>query len=123
MKLYKIVNAGASLRRLITQELSLKTAYHLRLLVDQLNGHLGYFDENRERISKLADHGDAELDALLQEEVDISIHKVRIRLDENVRLSVEDIMRLEGFVDFVDAGCRGSEEAEMPDATEGGRHG
>lgn len=123
MKLYKIVNAGASLRRLITQELSLKTAYHLRLLVDQLNGHLGYFDENRERISKLADHGDAELDALLQEEVDISIHKVKIRLDENVRLSVEDIMRLEGFVDFVDAGCRENEEAEMPDATEGGRHG
>lgn len=123
MKLYKIVNAGASLRRLITQELSLKTAYHLRLLVDQLNGHLGYFDENRERISKLADHEDAELDALLQEEVDISIHKVRIRLDENVRLSVEDIMRLEGFVDFVDAGCRENEEAEMPDETEGGSHG
>lgn len=123
MKLYKIVNAGASLRRLMTQDLRLKTAYHLSLLVNQLNVHLGYFDENRERISKLADHEDAELDALLHEEVDISIHKVKIRLDENVSLSVEDIMRLEGFVDFVDAGSLGNEDTEIPDETREDSHG
>ena len=102
MKLYQVVNAGASLRRLIVQELSLRTAYKLNLLVDQINPHLSYFDSNRERISKLADTGDAELEALLEEDVDINISKVQIRLDEDAKLSAIDVMQLNGFVEFVD---------------------
>lgn len=100
MKLYEIVKAGASLRKLIGQDLSLKTAYRLSLLVDGMNKHLSYFDRNREKIAPLADKGDAELDALLQEEVDFHPEKVTVSLDEGVKLSTSDVMNLREFVEF-----------------------
>lgn len=112
MKLYEIVNAVTALRRLITQEMSLKTAYRLNLLVNQLNLHLDYFNENRERIAKLADQGDSELDELLQEDVSATIEKVKIQLNEAVRLSAADIMQLEGFIEFVDESDKKSDIQE-----------
>lgn len=108
MKLYEVVNAGGSLRRLLGQELSLRTAYRLNLLVDKLNPHLSYFDSNRERISKLAGAGDQELDALLEEDVDIIVDKVPVRLDEDVKLSALDVMRLKKFVEFVEPEAAGN---------------
>lgn len=106
MKLYEVVNAGGSLRRLLGQELSLQTAYRLSLLAYKIDPHLGYFNNNQERISKLADAGDKELNALLEEEVDITVDKVPVRLDEDVKLSALDVMRLKEFVEFVESGGR-----------------
>ena len=84
--------------------MSLRTAYQLSLLVDQLNSHLGYFDSNMERISALADAKNIELDALLQEEVDLEItQKVQVQLNENISLSASDVMNLRNFVEFVEA--------------------
>lgn len=84
--------------------MSLRTAYQLSLLVDQLNPHLGYFDSNMERISALADAKNIELDALLQEEVDLEItQKVQVQLNENISLSASDVMNLRNFVEFVEA--------------------
>lgn len=100
MKLYEIVNAGASLRKLFMQDLSLRTAYRLSLLVDRLNPHLSYFDNNRERIAKLADDRDEQLDALMQEEVELTVDKVRVSVDEAAMLSVADIQALKDFVEF-----------------------
>lgn len=100
MKLYEIVNAGASLRKLFVQDLSLKTSYRLSLLVDKLNPHLSYFDNNRERIAKLADDRDEQLDTLMQEEVELTVDKVRVSVDEAARLSVADIQALKDFVEF-----------------------
>lgn len=103
MKLYEIVNAGAAMRRLMSQEVSLRTAYQLSLLVDRLNPHLSYFDSNRERISALADAGSEELDALLGEDIEMEkVNKVSVRLSENVSLSAADVMHLRKFVDFVE---------------------
>lgn len=100
MKLYEIVNAGASLRKLFVQDLSLRTAYRLSLLVDKLNPHLSYFDNNRERISKLADDRDEQLDALMQEDVELTVDRVHVSLEEAARISVADIQALKNFVEF-----------------------
>ena len=100
MKLYEIVNAATALRNMVSQEISLKTAYRLSLLVDKLDPHLSYFDSNRERISKLADAQDKELDDLLAEEVDIEFEPVKVKLDENIKISAMDILSLKQFVVF-----------------------
>ena len=98
MKLYEILNAATALRNMVSQEISLKTAYRLSLLVDKLDPHLSYFDSNRERISKLADA--QELDDLLAEEVDIEFEPVKVKLDENIKISAMDILSLKQFVVF-----------------------
>ncbi len=100
MKLYEILNAATALRNMVSQEISLKTAYRLSLLVDKLDPHLSYFDSNRERISKLADAQDKELDDLLAEEVDIEFEPVKVKLDENIKISAMDILSLKQFVVF-----------------------
>lgn len=103
MKIFEIVNASTALRRLVNQDMPLKTAYWLTRLVDKLNTHLSYFDQNMERIQKLADNKDSELDALLQEEVEVDFKKVTIVLDDRIRISTSDILTLrDNFIDFVD---------------------
>ena len=107
MKLYEIVSAGASLKKLFVQDLSLKTSYRLSLLVDKLNPHLSYFDNNRERITKLADDQDEQLDALMQEDVELTVDMVRVSIDEAARLSIADIQALKGFVEFYEPESEG----------------
>jgi hypothetical protein len=108
MKLYEIVNAVTPLRKLVAQDLSLKTAYRVSKLVDKLNTHLTYFDQNRDRIAKLADNDSKELDELLDEDIDLDADKVQISLDEPVKLSAGDIGSLEKFIEFVDADVEGA---------------
>jgi hypothetical protein len=68
-----------------------------------MNEHLGYFDDNRERISKLADNQDKELEALLQTEVELAdFQKVKVSLKENVNMSAMDLMKLEEFIEFTE---------------------
>nr|DAF20578.1 MAG TPA: hypothetical protein [Caudoviricetes sp.]DAK80267.1 MAG TPA: hypothetical protein [Caudoviricetes sp.] len=68
-----------------------------------MNEHLGYFDDNRERISKLADNQDKELEALLQTEVELAdFQKVKVSLKENVNMSAMDLMELEEFIEFTE---------------------
>ena len=68
-----------------------------------MNEHLGYFDDNRERISKLADNQDKELEALLQTEVElVNFQKVKVSLKENVNMSAMDLMELEEFIEFTE---------------------
>ena len=68
-----------------------------------MNEHLGYFDDNRERISKLADNQDKELEALLQTEVELAdFQKVKVSLKENVNMSAMDLMELEEFIELTE---------------------
>lgn len=66
-----------------------------------MNEHLGYFDENRERICELADNQDKELEALLQTEVELAdFQKVKVSLSEKVNMSALELMELEEFIEF-----------------------
>nr|DAH59629.1 MAG TPA: hypothetical protein [Caudoviricetes sp.] len=68
-----------------------------------MNEHLGYFDDNREKISELADNQDKELEALLQTEVElVNFQKVKVSLKENVNMSAMDLMELEEFIEFTE---------------------
>ena len=97
----KIVNSVAALRKMASQDLSLKTAYETYKLI--MNEHLGYFDENRDRICELADNQDKELEALLQTEVELAdFQKVKVSLSEKVNMSALDLMELEEFIDFTE---------------------
>ena len=81
----------------------MKTAYETYKLIKIMNVHLGYFDDNRERISKLADNQDKELEALLQTEVELAdFQKVKVSLKENVNMSAMDLMELEEFIEFTE---------------------
>lgn len=99
----RIVNSVAALRKMASQDLSLKTAYETYKLIKIMNEHLGYFDDNREKISELADNQDKELEALLQTEVElVNFQKVKVSLKENVNLSAMDLMELEEFIEFTE---------------------
>ena len=81
----------------------MKTAYETYKLIKIMNEHLGYFDDNREKISELADNQDKELEALLQTEVElVNFQKVKVSLKENVNMSAMDLMELEEFIEFTE---------------------
>lgn len=103
IKLGQIVNAVSAMRKLSEQDLSLKKAYEVYKLIKIMNEHLGYFDENREKISQLADNQDKELEDLLSTEIELpDFQKVQINLNEKVSISPLDLMELENFIDFID---------------------
>ncbi len=101
--LNKIVNSVAALRKMASQDLSLKTAYETYKLIKIMNEHLGYFDDNRERISKLADNQDKELEELLQTEVELAdFQKVKVSANEKVNMTALDLMELEDFIEIIE---------------------
>ena len=102
MKLITMVNAASALRKLSQKDISIKKAYELYRLTQKLNEYLGYFDANREKIISLSDNQDEKLKELLDTEFDVSFDKVKLKLNENIEISVYDIMNLEGFVEFED---------------------
>lgn len=102
MILIDIVRAGSSLRKLSAQDLSLKKAYSVYQLVQQMNKHLQYFDDNREKIAPLADIDAPELRELLLTEIEDTFNPIDINITENVELSVLDIMNLNGFINFIE---------------------
>lgn len=104
MKLIDIVRAGSSLRKLSTQDLSLKKAYAVFKLIEHLNIHLKYFDENRERIAPLADINSPELEELLLSDIDDTFDAIDIDISEKVEISALDIMNLNGFINFIEPG-------------------
>ena len=89
----KIVNNVATLRKMASQDLSLKTAYETYKLIKIMNEHLGYFDENRDKNCELADNQDKELEALLQTEVELAdFQKVKVSL--SVKIMIQSICHL-----------------------------
>ena len=81
----------------------MKTAYETYKLIKIMNEHLGYFDDNRERISKLADNQDKELEELLQTEVELAdFQKVKVSANEKVNMTALDLMELEDFIEIIE---------------------
>ena len=81
----------------------MKTAYETYKLIKIMNEHLGYFDDNRERISKLADNQDKELETLLQTEVELAdFQKVKVSANEKVNMTALDLMELEDFIEIIE---------------------
>lgn len=116
MKLKTIVDAKEPLSRLVGKELPLKTAHSLWKIIVKANEQLGFYERKRMDILKtygeingdvyVSKDGGTELtdkiSELLMLDVDISFEPVEICISEDIRLTVEEIARLEPFVNFVE---------------------
>ena len=113
MKIMQVVNALPSLQKLAGCELSLPKLYKISKLLGNLDSEIAFYNEQRNKI--LAKYCDivgnqyvpraedeaklnAELGELLNTEIDADIVEVVIGCDEDVKLSYNDLMALEGFV-------------------------
>lgn len=103
----KIVTAVPALQKLVNQELPLLIAYKLTKIVQKVNGELDFFSARSSAIySKYEDQRDpacaAEINELLQMEIEWGIPPLQINIHENVRLTCSEIDMLDGLIEFVD---------------------
>ena len=113
MKFIQVINALPSLQKLAGQELSIKNLYKVSKLMGNLENEIAFYDTQRNKI--LSQYCDVvgnqyvprkedeeklntEMGELLDTEVECDIREVVIGLDEDVRLSYNDLIALRGFI-------------------------
>lgn len=113
MKIIQILEAHPSLQKFAAQDLSIKTLYKVSKLLRKLDEELAFYNEQRNKI--LAQYCDIvenryvprendvqklndEIQELTNVEIDCEINEVVIGCDEDIKLSYNDLIALEGFV-------------------------
>lgn len=113
MKIIQVINALPSLQKLAGQDLSIKKLYKISKLLGNLDNEIAFYNEQRNKI--LAKYCDVvgnqyvpreedtqklnvELSELLDTDIDYEVKEVVIDDTEDVKLSYNDIVALEGFV-------------------------
>lgn len=114
MKLIKIVEAFPALRKLAAAEVSVKHLYWVRKMINAIQPEYTFFDEKRkELVEKYCDVSDitaikvlpgmldkfnTDMKELLELDVTVDFKVVTIPDTENIKLSLNDLEALEGFV-------------------------
>jgi hypothetical protein len=113
MKIRQVVNALPALQKLAGCELSLKVLYKIKKLLGNLEGEIAFYNEQRIKIlDKYCDIvGDqyvprdgemeafnAELNELFNVEIGCEVEQVTIGVGEDVKLSYNDLLMLDGFI-------------------------
>ena len=113
MKFAQIIEAMPSLQKLAGQELSIKNLYKASKLLDSLENEIVFYNTQRGKILSQycdveggqyvpreadMDKLNEEIGELLDTEVECEIKEVVIGLDEDVRLSYNDLVALKGLV-------------------------
>ena len=113
MKIRQVVDALPSLQKLAGQELTTKTLYKIQKLFGNLEREIAFYDEQRNKImSKYCDIVgnqykpredsmvalNTELGELLDIDIECEVKEVVIGLNENIKLSYNDLLALRGFV-------------------------
>ena len=113
MKLIQIVDALPSLQKLAAQDLSIKILYKVSKLLGNLDNEVAFYNEQRNKI--LAQYCDIvgnqyvprketeeqlnkEIQELLNIETECDVREVVIGIDENIKLSYNDLVALQDFV-------------------------
>ena len=113
MKLIQIIDALPSLQKLAGQELTIKKLYKISKLLGNLENEVAFYNEQRSKI--LARYCDvvgnqympreedvgklnAEMNELLDTDIEGEVKEVVIGCDENIKLSYNDLIALKGFV-------------------------
>lgn len=113
MKIIQIVNALPSLQKLAAQDLSIKILYKVSKLLGNLDNEVAFYNEQRNKI--LAQYCDivgnqyvprkeneaklnAEINELLDVDIECDVREVVIGTDENIKLSYNDLVALKGFI-------------------------
>lgn len=112
MKIIQVVDALPSLQKLAGQDLTIKKLYQVSKLLGNLENEVAFYNEQRSKL--LAQYCDVvgnqyvprkgeeaklnvELGELLNIEIESEIKEVVIGLDENIKLSYNDLVALKGF--------------------------
>lgn len=113
MKIIQVVNALPSLQKLATQDLSIKKLYKISKLLGNLDNEIAFYNEQRNKIlsqycdivgnqyvprKEDEDKLNAEMNELLDTDIECEIKEVVIGVDENIKLSYNDLVQLKGFV-------------------------
>lgn len=115
MKIKNIISAVASLQKIASAELSMKTLYSVSKLMKKVETELDFYNMERQKIAekygtriddetfrisddKKKDY-EREMSELLDIEIEEDIKPITLPFNENVKLSYNDLIALEGFVD------------------------
>ena len=113
MKIIQIVNALPSLQKLAGQDLSIKKLYKVSKLLGNLENEIAFYNEQRSKILSqycdvvgnqyvprqgCEDKMNAAMNELLDTEVECDIKEVVLGTNENIKMSFNDLMALQGFV-------------------------
>ena len=116
MKFIQIIDALPSLQKLAEQELSIRNLYKISKLMGNLEGEVAFYNIQRNKImSQYCDivgnqyapreadmeKLNAEMGELLNTEIEGDIKEVELDINENVKLSYNDLVALRGFVRIV----------------------
>ena len=115
MKLRVIMSAVSAFQKLANADMTLKSAYRLKKLVDSVQTEIDFFNEKQYKIiekfgggegivipeDKLADMR-AEIDELLELDVQTEFTPIKLPLTENVSVSASDITALSHFIEFTE---------------------
>ncbi len=117
MKMGELVKAGKVFRKIMTQEIGIRTAYDLAKMAKKMDLHLDFFDEKRIRIlnkyyestngnlvpksQEDLEKAQSEMEELLELDVEFEdFEKVVIPETEKIIVSACDMVVLESFVKF-----------------------
>lgn len=110
MKLEKLVNSVQSLRNIMALDLPAKTAYRLAKVSHTIDVHLKAFDTARAKVVGKYKGEDGqipeehwkvvgdELEAVMDEDVEVSITKLKLSELGDVRLKAQDLYQLDWLV-------------------------
>jgi hypothetical protein len=113
MKFIQVVDAMSSLQKLAGQDLSIKSLYKISKLLGNLEGEIAFYNTQRTKIlEKYCDivgnqyvpreddkeQLNTELGELLNTDIECDIKEVTIGTNEDVKLSYNDLVALNGFV-------------------------
>ena len=99
-KIGTLIDAVPALRKLNSLDLPLKTSFKVYKLVAAVDSELSFFTERREAIQKKADNRDAEIQELVNQEVELDAERITIIITDDLRLSAADLAALMPFIDF-----------------------
>lgn len=113
MKIIQVVNALPSLQKLAGQDLSIKKLYKISKLLGNLENEIAFYNAQRSKIltqycdivgnqyvPRAEDEArlNAALNELLDTDIECEVKEVVLSLDENIKLSYNDLMAMQGFI-------------------------
>lgn len=103
MKLIEIVEAREPLQKLVEQELPLRVAYRLLKVTEEIKIHLHFYSGE---LIKLGEYPDPEKLKELKEMEITDLHHARLRVPimDGIVLSVDEMKKLEPFIEFYEEG-------------------
>jgi len=124
VKYFDILNSIDTFKKILEKELPIKTSIEISKLIKKLEEEIEIFNENLKRIEEKYvpkdENGNViyideekgtyrptdpekrmkEINELYELEVEIPIEKIKIKIDDNFKISPKDIMLLREFIDF-----------------------